>query len=335
MVVPLSRHHFRDDTPSDRLLTHAVEGATMLGKLFSGLTKKSASSHVAPLSSALAETILSTVGQRAIPPMPGAAQKAFKLATDPKAEARDFVEVIESDEGLSARIIKIANSVFFDRGHQTKTIEDAVVVIGINELRCLLNANTLSDIFPSKHSDRALLWGHDIAVALVARTLAQRRLPAQSDAAFLAGLMHDIGKLLLLQRLTDEYGKILRAVEQQGKDSVGIEEEKLLFSHVDVGQLIAERWKFTPELTRVIKLHHRPPGEDDPLVLIIYAADGIAHALGLGHSPAMRKLRSYHQERLPEIFERLSIGAADQKDLLESAQRTFETEYQLYAGRAQ
>ena len=63
--------------------------------------------------------------------MPGAAQKAFQLATDPNAEARDFIEVIESDEALSARVIKIANSVYFDRGNKSATIEASVTVIGI------------------------------------------------------------------------------------------------------------------------------------------------------------------------------------------------------------
>lgn len=107
--------------------------------------------------------------------------------------------MIEVDEALAARVIKIANSVFFDRGNKSSSIEEAVLVIGLNELRNLLNANALSDIFRVGVA-REQLWAHDVAVALTSKQLAQRILPHQADSAFLAGLMHDIGKLLLLQR---------------------------------------------------------------------------------------------------------------------------------------
>ena len=151
----------------------------MLKKLF-GKKKKPEAEGLESLSPAIREAILQAVGGRSIPSMPGAAQKAFELATDPNAEARDFVEVIKADESLSARIIKISNSVFFDRGHGgSKTIEDAVMVIGISELRGLLNAGALSDLFPSRHPARTQLWANDIATGIAARLLAQRLLPGK------------------------------------------------------------------------------------------------------------------------------------------------------------
>jgi len=142
----------------------------MFGKLF-GRQDKSAVENTPGLAAPVAEAILNTVGARSISTMPGAAQKAFQLATDPSAEARDFVEVIESDEALSARVLKISNSVYFDRGKPTNTIEEAVLLIGMNELRCLLNATTLSEIFPSRASARTQLWSNDIATALISRHL--------------------------------------------------------------------------------------------------------------------------------------------------------------------
>src|SRR5438105_4911837 len=109
----------------------------MFDALF-GRIKKS-SDRVNKLSAAISESILRSVGAKGIPTMPGPAQKAFQLSTNPNAEARDFIDVIESDESLSARVLRIANSVFFDRGQQSKTIEESVTVIGIEELKCLLN----------------------------------------------------------------------------------------------------------------------------------------------------------------------------------------------------
>ncbi len=86
--------------------------------------KKKPSEGFTRLSGPIQDAINAAIGPKGIPTMPGAAQKAFQLSTDPNAEARDFIEVIESDEALSARVVKIANSVYFDRGKKSETIED-------------------------------------------------------------------------------------------------------------------------------------------------------------------------------------------------------------------
>ena len=309
----------------------------MFGSLFG---KKKPGAEAAPtpsLSPAVESSILNVVGARSIPPMPGAAQKAFQLSTDPKAEARDFIEVIESDEGLSARVLKIANSVYFDRGRKSTTIEESVLVIGINELRCLLNANTLSEIFPSKSPVRAMLWGHDIGTALAAKYLAQRLLPSIAELIFLGGLMHDVGKLLLLQRNPDEYAKILAAVEREGIEFIVAEARSFPFDHTEVGQLIGQRWNFSTELVSMIREHHQPwesfpRGAMVSPAAIIKGADLIAHALGLGHSRTLGKLRSMAEEALPTVWTNLGIQIAESSSVLSAIKRSFETEFDLYAG---
>ncbi|MBX7145400.1 MAG: HDOD domain-containing protein [Oligoflexia bacterium] len=312
----------------------------MLSNFFRKKKAKEPPSGAPLLAPGTTQTILNVIGARSIPSMPGAAQKAFKIATDPKAEARDFVEVFESDEALSARVLKIANSVFFDRGHQTSTIEDAVTVIGLNELRSLLSATSLSEIFPSKHPTRATLWSHDIAVALTARALARRSCPQKQDLAFLGGLMHDVGKLLLLQRCPEEYQRALRLVEHEGLDFVKAEEHRFPFTHTEVGQLIGEQWHFSPELVAIIRRHHddwsalSQPGLE--LVALIKAADTLAHALGLGHSVSMAKLKAKHEERLPDVWAALGIPEPDRVEMLDSLKKTFTLEHdQLSAGLTQ
>lgn len=277
------------------------------------------------------------VGARSIPPLPAAAQKAFQLATDPNADARDFIEVIETDEGLSARVLKIANSVYFDRGQGSETIEQSVVVIGINELRCLLNATTLSEIFPSKHPARMQLWAHDIATALISRTLAQRIVPAKADLVFLAGLMHDVGKLLLIQRASEFYNQVLKLIEQEGLTFSVAEERIFSFSHTEVGQLIGEKWHFSPELIEIIRNHHHPwsknPAAELSLTEIVRCADTIAHALGLGHPKGFSKLRSRAEQDLVQVWAALRVPEQDQREQLAQFQKSFEVEYDLYAGK--
>lgn len=307
----------------------------MFGGLF-GRAKPKQKEGLPPLSTAITGSILNVVGAKSIPAMPGAAQKAFQLATDPNAEARDFVEVIESDEALSARVIKIANSVFFDRGTKSTTIEASVTVIGINELRCLLNASALSDIFPSKHPARAILWANDIATAIIARGLAQRLLPGKEETAFLGGLMHDIGKLLLLQRSGEEYARVLRIIETEGKGFSEAEERRFPFTHTEVGQLIGERWNFSPELLEIIRLHHAPWSvvrsnqKELSLPAIVKAADTIAHALGLGHPKTFGKFRSRALQDLEETWHELNIPSTERKECLENFEKTYALEFDLY-----
>ncbi len=305
--------------------------------LFGKKKNGAAEGKVKQLSPTIRSSIFNAVGTRSIPSMPGAAHKAFQLATDPGAEVRDFIEVIEADEALSARVLKIANSVYYDRGKKSSTIEESVLIIGIEELRNLLNANTLSDIFPSRHPARTQLWANDIATALISRSLAQKINPGKAAIAFLGGLMHDIGKLFLLQR-SEDYHKVLKQVETEATDYSVAEEAIFPFDHTEVGQLIGEQWQFTPELLDIIRNHHVPFSDEArnsgklSLPELVNAGDHIAHALGLGHPTSMGKFRRVKEESLDAVWAVLRISPVEQKNLLSQLRRTFEMEYDLYAG---
>ncbi|MCB0309709.1 MAG: HDOD domain-containing protein [Bdellovibrionales bacterium] len=311
----------------------------MIGKLFTK-SKGSKSKHEpAHISSAVQESILRTVGASSIPTMPAAAQKAFQLSTDPKAEARDFIEIIESDEALSARVIKIANSVYFDRGHKSETIEESVTVIGINELRCLLNATTLSEIFPSRIPLRSQLWANDIATALLSRQICLRLNPAKAEIAFLAGLMHDVGKLLLLQRAEENYRQVVAIVESSGQPFVNAEAEIFPFDHTEVGLLIAEKWNFGEELKAAIRNHHlawdqaEVAAQHFSLPLVVKCADILAHSIGLGQPKSMNKFRIQISEELEQVWSYLRIPLAEQRAFISNCERQYNLECDLFVGK--
>lgn len=299
----------------------------VFGKLFKPRVQEE---KPAPLSAAESQAILATVGIRAIPSMPAAAQRAFELSTNPNAEARDFVEVIESDESMSARVLRVANSVFFDRGKPSKTIEEAVLVIGINEVRSLLSANSLAEIFPSRHPSRTQLWMNDLACAIFSKMLAERSMPSKADLAFLAGLMHDIGKLLLLQRLQDGYSKVLT---DAGVKGTFIEPEEVLypFNHTQAGQLVGEKWNFSKEILFAIRYHHAPWEEIKGSVAgIVRAADTIAHALGIGHPRGYGKYQEIAKDSVLEALGHNQIFEPNLKEFLERAEKTYALELDRY-----
>jgi putative nucleotidyltransferase with HDIG domain len=308
--------------------------------MFKGLFGKKKPAETAQrqkrLAPGISQAILGVVGARSIPPMASAAQKAFQLATNPKADARDFVEVIESDEGLSARVLKIANSVYFDRGKKSSTIQESVVVIGIKELRSLLNATTLSEIFPSKHPTRTQLWANNLGTAIIAKALAQRLLPSKSDLAFLAGLMHDVGKLLLIQRVADDYQQVYKKVENEGCDFCSAEETLFPFNHTQVGELIGTQWNFSRELIEVIAQHHQPwhslPSPlPASLIAIVKAADTVCHAAGIGHPRGFKRFQSLASNSLEETWEALAIAPAERKGIYGDLCRSYELEHDIYA----
>ena len=308
----------------------------MFKGLFGKKSSPAASKGHKRLAPGISQAILGVVGARSIPTMASAAQKAFQLATNPKADARDFIEVIESDEGLSARVLKISNSVYFDRGKKSSTIQESVVVIGIKELRSLLNATTLSEIFPSKHPIRAQLWANNLGTAIIAKALAQRVLPSKSDLAFLAGLMHDVGKLLLIQRVADDYQQVNRKVELEGCDFCSAEESQFPFNHTQVGELIGSQWNFSSELIEVIAQHHQPwqslPAPlSTSLIAIVKAADTVCHAAGIGHPRGFNRFKNQASNALEETWEALAISPTERKAIYGELCRTYELEHDIYA----
>jgi putative nucleotidyltransferase with HDIG domain len=302
----------------------------MLSKLFGSKSKKPEEQPRLP--DGVRQSIMSYLGIKSLPIMPKVAQQAFQLATNPNAEPEDYIAVVERDEGLTARVLKIANSVYYSRGTASKTIAEAITIIGATELKCLMNSTALSNFFPSRNPLRAQFWAHDIAVALTARTLAQLTTPAHTDMAFLGGLMHDVGKLFMLQQHTTKYEKVVVHGYSEGLESVEGEVIDYPFDHTQVGHLIAERWNFSPELTAVISRHHKPWKEipTHSVLGIVKAANIIAHTLALGAGREANQARRIYEPMMPEAFEHLGIAEPMHKEILERAATTFEEERSLY-----
>lgn len=302
----------------------------MLSKLF-GLKSKGTEEQPS-LADGVRQSIMSYLGIKSLPIMPKVAQQAFQLATNPDAEPEDYIAVVERDEGLTARVLKIANSVYYNRGTGSKTISEAVTVIGATELKCLMNSTALSNFFPSRNPLRAQFWAHDIAVAIIARTLAQVSYPAHTDMAFLGGLMHDVGKLFMLQQHTTKYEKAVAHGFSEGLESVEGEVLDYPFDHTQVGHLIAERWNFSPELTTVISRHHKPWKEvpKHSVLGIVKTANIIAHSLALGAGREAGQARRIYEPMLPEAFQHMGIAEPMQKEILARAASTFEEERSLY-----
>ncbi len=311
---------------------------------FSGLStglslgKNPKSSRVSRATEARIKNIL---GINQLDLMPAHAARAFELASDPKSTTSDFVAVIESDEALSARIVRVANSVYFYRGSQATDIEKAVANIGLDELRCLLTAAMLKSLLLGKGNARKQVWANAVATAVICRGLA-RRFPNMSiGEAFLAGLVHDVGKLVMLRRAPDLYEKVLNEVTISEKTFLAAEEEIYELNHVEVGQWVAETWHFPESVIAAIASHHNAWPKDpntlkttQDLGLLVHISDTMAHAGAIGHQSPLARLKKLHEAELCKCFPLLGVSFGEGMNLIQTFAGEFEKQYGLYQNEA-
>lgn len=205
--------------------------------------------------------ITSKIGD--LPPMLATAMKAMQMTKDPKVAARDLQSVISQDQALSARILRIVNSAVYCFRRKVSTISHAVAILGMETIRSIIMAASIHQLYQSgmrmaNDLGTKLMADHSWGSAVAARVIAQRVRYGNPEEAFLCGLMHDIGKPVLLQSMPIEYLPIVNEVYMGGSTFHELEMLALGFSHAHVGALLAAKWNFPPQLSEAIGYHHNP-----------------------------------------------------------------------------
>lgn len=218
-------------------------------------------------------------------PLPAHVLEAMRLLDDLSSSAEAVAAAVGRDPVLAARVLRLANSALYMRTRRVANLRDAVVLVGFAAVRSLLFTAVAYDAFapgaPGYGLDRVRMWQHALAVASVARHLAQTR-GLDAEAAFVAGLLHDIGKMALSQSLEDQYPAVLQAVEE-GADFAEAERAVLGCDHAEVGAEAARRWSLPEPLVQAIEHHHRPDEVAEPgLADVVHVADALSVMLGFG-----------------------------------------------------
>ena len=222
-----------------------------------------------------------------LPPLPHVASQAIALVEDPDTTAGKLTDLLGKDTALAARVLKIANSAMFSFQREITTLNQAIMIIGFKALKGIIVAATLRQLNRSYGPLERTIWENSTCTAMSAYLICQRIRKPYLDEAFLLGLLHDLGKIVLVRQLPDDYKKVAD-LTKKGKSFVEVEQELLGFAHPLIGALVAKKWNFSPETCQVI-LHHHDPLEgplDNPLdekTAIIQAANLFAHKLGHGH----------------------------------------------------
>lgn len=221
-------------------------------------------------------------------PLPATTMKIIRLMNDASSTAGQVADVMETDQALTARVLRVANSAYYGLPRRVATARDAVVLLGHNTLRSLIFTASVSGILGRKATGYALgegeLWKHSMGVANGCRLIARRNHRGLAEEAYVAGLLHDIGKIVLEQFLREEFANTMEVANAKSLTFDQAEREIFGLDHAQVGGLLAERWQLPPDFVSAIRHHHSPLEAKDALVItaIVHIADLIALELGLG-----------------------------------------------------
>ncbi|MCC6221839.1 MAG: HDOD domain-containing protein [Deltaproteobacteria bacterium] len=258
-----------------------------------------------------------------LPPLPQVAAKAIQLVENPDTSAQQITTVLSSDTALAARVLKIANSAMFSRQREITTLSQAVMVIGFKALKGIIVAATLRQLNRKNGKLEQLVWQNSMCTAMGAHVVAQRLRKPYVDELFLLGLLHDLGKLVLIRQAAEDFNKVI-ALAKEGKAFVEVEQELLGFSHPLIGALVAKKWNFPPEACQVI-LHHHDQLEApldttlDQKTAIVQFANCMSHVLGHGNLEGFMD----YSGLLASTGNLLGLNPADITELSEKTNTTF------------
>ncbi len=224
-----------------------------------------------------------------IPSLPDAVIKALKMLNNPKSNAADVAAVLSRDEGLTVRILKLANSAYYGLPRQVTNLSEAVAILGYKTVKSIVLAASVYTYINKKFDGYALqrgdLWRHSLSVAVVSRLLAMKVKYHDPEEAFIAGMIHDIGKIVLNEYVKFGFSIIVRMVEEENVPFMEAERKVLGFDHAEIGAKIIEQWGLPQQFAAVAHYHHEPekaPDEYKQLVNIVHVANSVVLMLGIG-----------------------------------------------------
>jgi putative nucleotidyltransferase with HDIG domain len=222
-----------------------------------------------------------------LPTLPTVIVQVNEKVTNPKTSALDLARTILEDQALTARLLRLVNSPFYGFPRRIATVTEAVTILGFHPVRNLLLTASVVDLMVSDEMPEfspTHLWEHSIGVAVAAGLLARYTQHDDREEVFVAGLLHDVGKVVLFRFATKDFLNVLETARSEDITIRAAEQRLLGFTHDQVGRLLAERWKLPVRLSEAIGCHHRPELAQIAKreAAIIHAADILARALGLG-----------------------------------------------------
>lgn len=211
-----------------------------------------------------------------LPPLPRVATRVIRLSADAETSAEDLQRLVQTDQALSSQLLKVANSAMFGMVREVTTLTQAIMTLGFSTTRSVVLAASVKHLFtrgPVGQQERSL-WEHALVAAILGSAYAKAvRYPA-TEEVFLASLMHDIGKCVMLMKFPESYGQL----PTEGR--LAQEEARFGFDHTQVGEALVHSWNLAERIEAAVRWHHEPlqaPAAHRTLVALVALGNEDAH----------------------------------------------------------
>jgi len=225
-----------------------------------------------------------------LPTIPSVFLTVNKMLSDPHTSAFDVGQVVSSDQVIASKILKLANSAFYGFAGRVNTVPHAIAILGFNATKnIVLTTGVLSALnlkTPIEGFNLAAFWKHSAAVGAIARLVAEEFYAQRKEEAFIAGILHDIGKLILAICSPEDFARCINLATSKGCLFLEAEKEVLGIYHTDIADLINRRWNLPREIAAVMINHHKNVSalsEHTRMIAIVKLADVLARGLQFGH----------------------------------------------------
>ena len=268
--------------------------------------------------------------------LPVIARKIMNVVENPNSTAGDLERLIQADQSLTVKLLKIANSSFYGLLRKVNTLQRAILVVGFKSIRDIAVSAAILNMYRSSDPFSLKMWEHAICSGIAARYLALECENVDTDEAFVGGLLHDLGQVLLFRAYPDKIKEIYSSVQKDPTlDELKLEKASFNFCHTHAGGTLARNWNLSPALEAVMRYHHHLPEilwtdiSDDVKMLVAITAysDRICRYLGIGFNEPNANLEMVV---CPEN-ELLKISKERVGELIKEVQMSFFTESMLFA----
>ena len=230
--------------------------------------------------------------QKQLPSLPPVALKLIEITRDDTASFEQVARIIESDQALTSRVLRIANSAAFGLVRQVQTVDRAIALLGLELIRSMALSLLVVEVFNDQGNngfDTREFWRHNAACAVASEIVAQRFAYPRPQEAFIAGLLHDLGKLVFYHWDEKKYSEIVQTAYTSRKPLLEIEEAQFGLGHNRLGKMLMEQWNFPTTYPAAAWLHHQPVisfgvNPRSELSFIIKCANNLCHLHRFGTS---------------------------------------------------
>lgn len=267
-----------------------------------------------------------------LPAMPLTASEILRLTKSPEVEIKQIEKVINSDPALAAKVLRIANSAFYGLKIPVSTLSHALMVLGLYQLRSVVVAAAYRGLYSkvpiAVEGILADIWRHSFITGFVAREVGKAGGLAQHEECFVAGLLHDIGQVVLARRFPEDFARLCKEASETGIDKRSIEKSRWGIDHTMVGATVLDRWKIAPGLASFVRFHHEPliaPEEDRKFCAAICLADRFERGaldsvekLGAGDLPQILGLLGFTPESFFQLTDSLKAKIAEEMNSVQN-----------------